>query len=148
MKFRIKIEDQIFTVTIDDLTSRPIRVQVDGELFEVWPEGETESPTVPVALPVPPPPPITTPCTSPPSRPTVSTNQGGRHCVKAPLPGVITAIAVRPGDQVEYGQDLLTLEAMKMKNAIRATRAGTIAAVHVNVGDQVQHGQVLLEFTD
>jgi biotin carboxyl carrier protein len=49
---------------------------------------------------------------------------------------------------VEYGQDLLTLEAMKMKNAIRATRAGTIAAVHVNVGDQVQHGQVLLEFTD
>ncbi|KPL83915.1 hypothetical protein SE15_01460 [Thermanaerothrix daxensis] len=146
MKLRIKIDDQIFTVEVGDLTARPIRVTVDGEVFEVWPEEETENIPTSVSLPVPPPPPITAPCA--PSPTPAPSNQAGKHCVKAPLPGVITAVAVRAGDQVQYGQELLTLEAMKMKNAIRATRAGTIAAVHVQVGEQVQHGQVLLEFAD
>lgn len=148
MKFRIKIDDQVFNVTIDDLTARPIRVTVDGETFEVWPESEPESSEVPVTLPAPPPPPSSAPCTPPPAHPSAANGPSAKHCVKAPLPGIITAVAVRPGDQVQYGQELLTLEAMKMKNAIRATRAGTIAAVHVHVGDQVQHGQILVEFSD
>ena len=147
MKLRIKIEDQTFLVEVGDLTTRPIRVTVDGEIFEVWPEEEPESTSTPVSLPVPPPPPTTAPCASEPT-PSISLSQTAKHCVRAPLPGVITAVAVQAGDQVQYGQELLTLEAMKMKNAIRATRAGTIAAVHVHVGDQVQHGQVLLEYTD
>ncbi|MCX8024954.1 MAG: biotin/lipoyl-binding protein [Thermanaerothrix sp.] len=148
MKFRIKIDDQVFNVTIEDLTARPIRVIVDGETFEVWPESESETSAVPVITPVPPPSPSSAPCTPPPAHSAAANGPSGKHCVKAPLPGIITAVAVRPGDQVQYGQELLTLEAMKMKNAIRATRAGTIAAVHVNVGDQVQHGQILLEFAD
>ncbi|WP_322805889.1 biotin/lipoyl-containing protein [Thermanaerothrix sp.] len=148
MKFRIKIDDQVFNVTIEDLTARPIRVTVDGETFEVWPESESEASAVPVTLPAPPPPPSSAPCTPAPAKPTAANGQSSKYCVKAPLPGIITAIAVRPGDQVQHGQELLTLEAMKMKNAIRATRPGTIAAVHVHVGDQVQHGQILVEFSD
>ena len=68
--------------------------------------------------------------------------------VLAPIPGVIIAISVKPGDSVTRGQELCVLEAMKMKNAIRASRDGKIAAILVNVGDHVKNSQVLIEFTD
>jgi biotin carboxyl carrier protein len=58
------------------------------------------------------------------------------------------AILVQPGDKVQKGQGLCTLEAMKMKNAIRSNREGTIASIVVNIGDQVNHGQVLMTFED
>jgi biotin carboxyl carrier protein len=62
------------------------------------------------------------------------------------MPGTIVSIAVQPGDQVEVGQDLCVLDAMKMNNRIRAPRAGTIAQVHVTVGQQVSYGQPLVTF--
>ena len=68
--------------------------------------------------------------------------------VNAPLPGVIVAVSVKPGETVAHGQELCTIEAMKMKNVIRAGRAGTIAAVHVTLNQHVKHHDVLLEFTD
>ena len=61
---------------------------------------------------------------------------------------MIVAVSVKPGDTVEHGQELCTIEAMKMKNVIRASRAGTIAAVHVTLNQHVKHHDVLLEFTD
>ena len=47
----------------------------------------------------------------------------------APLPGTVIEIFVKPGDQIEAGQVVLVIEAMKMKNSIRSTRAGKIAEV-------------------
>jgi biotin carboxyl carrier protein len=66
--------------------------------------------------------------------------------VLAPLPGVIVAVLVKSGDQVARGQELCTLEAMKMKNAIKSSREGIIDTIAVNVGDQVNHGQMLIRF--
>lgn len=66
--------------------------------------------------------------------------------VKAPMPGNIIEVLVKPGDRVKYGQSLCTLEAMKMKNAIRAPRDGVIATVETSVGQTVAHGQVLMTF--
>ena len=68
--------------------------------------------------------------------------------LNAPIPGKIIAVFVHEGDLVSVGQELLTLEAMKMKNAIRANRDGTIASVLVANGDSVKHGQPLIEFTE
>jgi biotin carboxyl carrier protein len=68
------------------------------------------------------------------------------NALLSPLPGTVIAIAVREGDDVKVGQELLTLEAMKMKNAIRSSRDGKIGAIRVNVGDQVRHNQVLIEY--
>jgi biotin carboxyl carrier protein len=45
------------------------------------------------------------------------------------------------------GDELCTLEAMKMKNVIRAPRAGTIASVKVAVGQHVKHHDVLVEYS-
>ena len=74
---------------------------------------------------------------SAPAAPTpVSSGASGKE-LTAPLPGVIVAVMVKPGDSVSHGQELCTLEAMKMKNAIKSHRDGTIDSVAVTVGDQV-----------
>lgn len=66
--------------------------------------------------------------------------------LKAPMPGAIVEVKVAPGDQVKFGQHLCTLEAMKMKNAIRSPRDGVVVSVEVNEGQMVTHGQILVTF--
>jgi len=58
---------------------------------------------------------------------------------------VVKSIAVRPGQQVAAGDELLVIEAMKMDNVIRATREGTVGTIHVTEGRQVAHGEPLLD---
>lgn len=60
--------------------------------------------------------------------------------VKSPLPGVIIGISVNVGDKVAAGDKLVTLEAMKMENAIEAECGGTVKAIHVQKGDSVLEG--------
>lgn len=66
--------------------------------------------------------------------------------VEAPMPGDIVAVKVSPGDQVEMGQELFILEAMKMKSVIRAARSGVAESVHVQEGATVSYGQPLMTF--
>ncbi len=63
----------------------------------------------------------------------------------APMPGLIVRIHAKPGDQVQAGQGLVVMEAMKMENELRATSTGTVRAVLVTVGTAVEKGAVLLE---
>ena len=62
----------------------------------------------------------------------------------APMPGKILTIDVSVGDQVEAGQVLVLMEAMKMEHQITAPAAGEITDVRVSVGDQVDNGEVLV----
>ena len=64
--------------------------------------------------------------------------------VKAPMPGIICEIKVKPGDTVLKDEEVLTLEAMKMEMPIAVTSAGTIKTIHCNKGDAVQGGDVLV----
>jgi biotin carboxyl carrier protein len=64
----------------------------------------------------------------------------------APLPGTVIEIFVKPGEQIEAGQVILVIEAMKMKNSIRSTRAGKVAEVLVGAGQTVAHKQALVRF--
>lgn len=65
--------------------------------------------------------------------------------VKAPIPGHIRRVLVHRGEEVQAGQALLILEAMKMENEIRAPRSGVVMAMHVRDGQQVALDEVLLE---
>lgn len=145
MKLTVKINDQSFVVEIDNLNERPVIATVDGEAFEVWPEEAAVETTVAPARPAPAPAPAPAPVMSAAAPASVAASA---KVVVAPLPGTIVAIAVKEGADVKVGQELLTLEAMKMKNSIRASREGKIVAVRVNVGDQVRHGQALVEYAD
>jgi len=65
--------------------------------------------------------------------------------VVAPMPGMIVRIAAAVGDQVQPGQGLVVMEAMKMENELRATTAGTVRAILVQPGTAVEKGTVILE---
>jgi len=64
--------------------------------------------------------------------------------LQAQIPGRVVRLWVAPGDQVEAGQRLLAIEAMKMENEIRAPRAGTIKDVRVTIGALVERQFELL----
>ena len=63
----------------------------------------------------------------------------------SPMPGLLTAIHVGPGDKVEAGQPLAVIEAMKMENILRAGKSGIVATVDASVGDSLTVDQVILE---
>jgi biotin carboxyl carrier protein len=69
---------------------------------------------------------------------------GGRQVVRAQIPGRIVAVAVSVGEGVEAGQRLLSVEAMKMENAVVAPWAGTIARIGVVAGQTVELGDELV----
>jgi len=65
--------------------------------------------------------------------------------IKAPIPGVITRILVAVGDEVEAGQSVVVLEAMKMENEIKAPRNGVVRKLAVKPGQGVSLNEVLAE---
>ncbi len=75
---------------------------------------------------------------------TSAQSHAGPITVKATLPGLIVAIAVAVGDDVEQGASLLTIEAMKMQNEVRAPRPGRVVEIAVAAGVAVATGAPLL----
>lgn len=69
----------------------------------------------------------------------------GPRSVKSPMPGVIVEVRVAVGHEVEQGQVLLVLEAMKMQNEIRAEGRGVVHLVHAKVGVSVAAGAKLID---
>jgi acetyl/propionyl-CoA carboxylase alpha subunit len=71
-------------------------------------------------------------------------DDGGEWVLKSPMAGVVQDIRVKADDEVEQGQVLIIVEAMKMQNELHARRAGTVKAVYVSVGQRVDQGTPLL----
>ncbi len=65
---------------------------------------------------------------------------------RSPISGIVVRINAQPGQQIQVGDGVLVLEAMKMETDITAPVAGKVSTVKVNVGDSVKGGQVLVEF--
>lgn len=129
MIYMVKVEGQIYEVEIDSLQTRPIVARVNGAPVEVWLES-----SLPRAAAVKP---------AAVEKPAPKSLQNE---IRAPIPGVIASVSVRPGDQVSYGQEICIIDAMKMKNPIRSPRSGEIAAVLIAPGQAVKHNEVLVEF--
>jgi pyruvate carboxylase len=73
--------------------------------------------------------------------------EGNPSHMAAPMPGMVTVVAVKPGQKVAKGGPMLSIEAMKMETAIVAERDLTVAAIHVRPGDRVDAKDLLLEMT-
>ncbi|CDX45481.1 Pyruvate carboxylase [Mesorhizobium sp. SOD10] len=71
---------------------------------------------------------------------------GNEGHVGAPMPGVVSALAVAAGQAVKAGDVLLSIEAMKMETALHAERDGEIAEVLVKAGDQIDAKDLLIAF--
>ena len=66
--------------------------------------------------------------------------------ILAPMPGLVVNLVVEPGDAVEAGSSLMTLEAMKMENVIKSKHPGKVKQWHVEQGQKVEKGQLLISF--
>ncbi|RUP67358.1 Acetyl-/propionyl-coenzyme A carboxylase alpha chain [Streptomyces sp. NP10] len=69
--------------------------------------------------------------------------RSGADTLAAPMPGTVTVVKVAVGDEVEAGQSLLVVEAMKMEHVISAPHAGTVTELDVSAGATVAMDQVL-----
>ena len=65
--------------------------------------------------------------------------------IKAPMPGLVLEIAVAAGQEVEKGDKLLILEAMKMENVIKSDGTGVVKSIKIKQGTAVDKGQLLIE---
>lgn len=68
----------------------------------------------------------------------------GAEELRAPMPGVVVAVAVAAGDRVETGTLLMTIESMKLQTAITASHPGRVTAICVAVGDSFELGSPLV----
>jgi biotin carboxyl carrier protein len=68
----------------------------------------------------------------------------GEFHLRAPMPGLVVAIPVEEGQQINKGQVLLILESMKMQNELKSPRDGTVGRIRVKAGETVEQKQTLL----
>ena len=66
--------------------------------------------------------------------------------LQAPMPGRIVNIAVVVGQELNVGDEILSLEAMKMENVLKAEGVGKVKAISVEANQIVEKGSVLIEF--
>ncbi len=131
---KVFLDGTEYDVEVEAVDEFGIEAVVNGRRYKV--EFEDLDAVAPSARPG-----AVTPATSVPSG-------AASGPLRAPMPGDIVQVLVKAGDAVEVGQDLLVLEAMKMKNVIRAPRAGVVAAVEVASGQSVAHSDVLVRFEE
>ena len=71
---------------------------------------------------------------------------GSSQFLLAPMPGLLVSVAVKSGDDVDAGQELAVVEAMKMENVLRAEEQRKVASVLVSPGESVSVDQPIIEF--
>jgi pyruvate carboxylase subunit B len=160
-EFTLTLEDAEYPVVAEGNTitvnGRPFTVEVsgdgavlvDGIGYDVTLEGETatvgeESYAVEVAGLV-----MTAAATAaapaPPGAAVAPVIEAGAGAVLAIMPGKIIRVMVEVGQQVEEGEAVCVLEAMKMENELQTRQSGIVQAIHVEPGDDVEKDQVLVE---
>ena len=146
-KYQYKVQGVDYDVEIEEVEGNLAKVSVNGIPFEVElkrpinPVHAIKKPKVAAPKPAAPAP---APAAAAPKPAAPAAAPGSGNPVKAPLPGTISSISVKVGDQVNVGDTVLVLEAMKMQNNIEAEYAGTVTSIVVNPGDSVMEGTVLL----
>ncbi len=137
--YKLKVNDKEYKVDIESITDGKAEVLCNDKRYEVVYEEaavQTKTPVIArkAAVPL-----ADTPKTNRQSNGVTS------NSINAPIPGLITEIAVSVGDSVKSGQIVAKMEAMKMENNILASVDGKIKSVSVKVGDSVLEGDVLMD---
>ncbi len=139
-EYKYTINGQLYEVCIGDIDDCQVNVTVNGEEYKV----EMERPAEPEKKkPV-----LGKPAAAAPAEggePTADkASVDKNNAIKAPLPGVITDIKVAVGDEVQAGDTVIVLEAMKMANALEAEKSGKVTAICVKVGESVMEDDALV----
>nr|MBP7472515.1 biotin/lipoyl-binding protein [Prevotella sp.] len=129
--FKYTIDGKEYQVTIGDIDDNNIAsVTVNGDAYSVQLEKKEETKKEKPVL-------GKTVAVESNDAPVSSSNINANAAVKAPLPGTITGINVEVGQEVNAGDTVVVLEAMKMANNIEAEKSGKVTAICVKVGQAV-----------
>lgn len=137
--YKFKINGNQYEVELLEIEGNMARIEVNGTVYDV--EMQREIPKIKAVVTGAPAPARAVKETkaAPANAPS-----GKASDVRAPLPGVIIQVLVRPGDEVKAGQTVCTLETMKMENAIKADNGGKVTAVNITPGQSVLQDEILL----
>jgi biotin carboxyl carrier protein len=133
---RVRVGEQWYTIEVEDLSSSPVRVTVEGETFYVEVEGLPQTRRSPAQ------PRATRSAASEARTPTFRVSE---KVIYSPMPGRVVAINVRPGDAVSAGQEVCVVEAMKMEQSIRSPQNGVVKEIRVQPMDSVRTNDPLIE---
>lgn len=140
-EYKYIINGKKYEVAVGEVTDEQATVIVNGDEYKVEMELEQPEEKTVVAAPKP----------AAPSETQVKAQNERqaaiarlRRSIVSPLPGTITAVNVKVGDEVKTGDAVLTLEAMKMANHIESELTGTVTEVCCEAGQSVMEGDVLV----
>ena len=141
-EFTFKINGAEYKCAVEEIEAGKTNVTVNGKVYTV----ETEAPKAasaskPAAAPAPKPAAAPAPKAEAP-KPAAAPAAGLQ--VKSPLPGSVIKVLVSEGQAVKKGDTLLTLESMKMENAIMAEQDGTVKQIAVSAGQNVMQDDLLI----
>ena len=167
-RYQLTVNNNEYEIDIEEISATEFQVQIDGQTVDVilasqadaagavitpqieaGPSRVVGEPSLAAGQPVARAPKVPAAMRSETPRtpsPAVAGGQDLAYSMSAPMPGVILDIKVAPGDQVNKGDVVMVLEAMKMKNDLHAARTGTVESIDINSGEQVKYSQVLLRF--
>ncbi|HEY52195.1 MAG TPA: acetyl-CoA carboxylase biotin carboxyl carrier protein subunit [Caldilineae bacterium] len=141
-RYAIEIDGKRYVVEVEEAGEGRYQVVVDGQAFAVRMAPPLSIPRPAEGIQTPPP-------------DVGAVESGGAQSerraqteLRAPMPGVVLSIGVRPGDRVQTAQQLLVLEAMKMKNPISSIGDGVVSEILVQEGQSVAYDDVLLKFEE
>ncbi|KOO68343.1 biotin/lipoyl-containing protein [Xylanibacter rarus] len=138
-EYKYTINGNKYEVAINSINDNIANVVVNGEEYEVQMEKEPEPVKKKVVVR-----PVAQPEAETASAPTSTNKVDLNNAVKSPLPGVITEIKVKVGDEVKAGDTVVVLEAMKMANNLDAEKSGKVTAVLVKEGESVMEDTPLI----
>ena len=143
-EFAFKINGVEYKCAVEEIEAGKTQVTVNGKVYEV--ETEAAAPAVKPAAPkpaaAPAPKPAAAPAAKAETKPAAAPAAGLQ--VKSPLPGSVIKVLVSEGQAVKKGDTLLTLESMKMENAIMAEQDGTVKQIAVSAGQNVMQYDLLI----
>ena len=135
-EFAFKINGVEYKCAVEPIEAGKTNVTVNGKVYTV----ETEAPAAPAPAPKPAAAPAAPKAEAP--KPAAAPVAGVQ--VKSPLPGSVVKVLVSEGQAVKKGDTLLTLESMKMENAIMAEADGTVKQIAVTPGQNVMQDDLLV----
>jgi biotin carboxyl carrier protein len=140
--YRVKLDGEPVAANVAQIAPNTISVLLDGQSFEVhvtpWHDGTIKLQSGPHEF--------IAELQDPrawPGRKQGAAEVEGRQQMVAPMPGKVIRLLVKIGDQVEVGQGLVVVEAMKMQNEIRSSKTGKVERLPVKDGQNVNAGDVL-----
>jgi biotin carboxyl carrier protein len=129
VKLKITVDRKVYEVEVEATEPEPEMLPPSGYIMQPG-VARVPAPTPSLA----------------PAQPAANENVDENKVCRSPINGIVVKIAAQIGQQIQPGDTLLVLEAMKMETNITAPVAGKISKINVNAGDGVQAGLILVEF--